>query len=203
MSKLEPVAGNKQATIKNFFTKTDPKEPKKQDFHGNHCTKNEILSDSDEETCEDKTVTKTGNSSCGASTSEYIINQSSSAVRENQLVCPVCSKDTFNNLAQLNSHLDQCLVADELVGNKTQSENNGVIRPTVYSCPICMVAFDASATSLQDFNNHVDTCLNRKTIKEMLKREAVPNEAKNQEKTVKRRKLNTGKQFGTIKQFFS
>ena len=87
--------------------------------------------------------------------------------------------------------------------NKTQSENNGVFRPTVYSCPICMVAFDASATSLQDFNNHVDTCLNRKTIKEMLKREAVPNGAKNQEKTVKRRKLNTGKHFGTIKQFFS
>ena len=130
--------------------------------------------------------------------------EKTSLTEQEDLVCPVCSKTDFTKLTDLNSHLDQCL------RSKVQPSENVDPKPRIsdLTCPLCSVVFDGSKTDLQFFNSHVDTCLNRQVIKDMLKRDSMSSDKssktalKSPIKSNKRRKLHS-KQSNTIEKFFS
>ena len=96
-------------------------------------------------------------------------------------ICPICNrKQDSLDLSEFNDHIDHCLTVqsmsapefnENLPRNDSSLENNASQKSPecdkqLFSCPICCL--ELSFRSLEDFNRHVDNCLSRGAIKEML-----------------------------------
>jgi len=143
--------------------------------------------------------------------------------------CPICFA-RFEALPELNGHLDLCLdkesggdagkardAACEVNTSAGTTEtgvcgvSNAVLREArsdldvqSLTCPVCSVVYDASGISLEQFNEHVDLCLNRGAIKRILQDDAIGSSEKKSAKSIspkKRRKLSTAR-FKSIDEFF-
>ncbi|CAK8690602.1 unnamed protein product [Clavelina lepadiformis] len=265
LSKLEPISGTTQTSIKKFFGKIDNiglkhkateqlavcgsshslfeknniveelDDPDEVDDKGGHCNPDEldVLSD-------DRFNLNLFNDKFGYN--GHQVNTDSELVLDTTLLCPVCGRNDFENLQYLNEHLDLCLCGKNSI---TQNEKNGNhkeialtsksvstaavdeesylsaieanktsdISDTVgvdFTCPICSVKFNASQTTLKYFNTHVDSCLNRKVIKNILQTDSKMSivsttkakASKDGGKPKKRRKIDSCKGH-TIDKFFS
>ena len=212
LSKLEPL-GSKQAKIKRFFTK--PGAKLKQTEKSDDCLPPEcdLAPREEDDGAGCSRVAETPASSRVDAKNHVTIDPNSSSANSSEFICPVCSS-TFGDLLELNRHLDSCLA------NKKHSEAEAAKRtksacwkpePSIveYQCPVCSVAFSSARTSLELFNDHVDSCLNRRAIKELLrsdaalsKRVTLAGKSGDATKSSKRRKIVT-KPRNTIDRFFT
>ena len=117
-----------------------------------------------------------------------------------RFVCPICGNTEFKSLSTLNEHMDLCLFVTNEKSNINNNNNNSKMTEnseskastststscsrsmqssrepsvddpeTVLVCPVCNI--QQQTNELLDFNKHVDACLNRGTIKEMLKQDS-------------------------------
>ena len=208
LSKLESPSSNKQSSIKRFFSKPESMQEvtianvtKLKDEIPNSCIVNEDAN---------KLETPSKPSTSNDIQKQEISNDKKTIVKvsesQQSFVCPSCSNCTFSELSALNVHLDQCLAENSKESEDQRSKNSSSI--TDLTCPICSVVFDSRKIDLQYFNSHVDSCLNRQAIKDIIKSDCSTysnnkkSAMKSPSKPAKRRKI-IPKQTNTIKSFFS
>lgn len=194
MSKLES-SESKSSNIKRFFTKSEAKQIETSEQ--NPTSENKMNLKEERPTCsrlerdDNNSSTIHKNRNCfkdQVSTNEDIIKNEPNL----KFTCPVCCLN-FSQLLDLNEHLDDCLVNKKpSIADKAQPSNDETPDPcdfsNQYQCPLCFVVFSPSDMSLDLFNKHIDSCLNRKAIKEILKNDV---SEKNSRITENRNKTNT------------
>uniref|UniRef100_UPI001939B725 DNA polymerase kappa-like n=1 Tax=Styela clava TaxID=7725 RepID=UPI001939B725 len=112
--------------------------------------------------------------------SEHILNPCNDAA-DKEINCPICEKE-FNDLCALNKHLDECgitqnneigiLEKQDKIEDNSVNNNDLTQQITCFTCPLCNATFCCQDITLEKFNTHVDSCLNRKTIMELVKSES-------------------------------
>ena len=208
MSKLETLSGHQQKTIKGFFAKpsSSSAEFKKPTFSAMEQTHADADINDDETFsffAENKVDFETEKLSIATkSDSEHQIKHNKSSknlIPDKNYVCPICSS-RFAELSKLDEHLEQCGVTEQKISGGKSTSSNSI---NDFTCPICLVVFN---TTLQLFNSHVDSCLSRQAIKDILKNDAcskiVRPAVKSPPKANKRRKV-IPKHTNTLEKFFS
>ncbi|ESO88103.1 hypothetical protein LOTGIDRAFT_234682 [Lottia gigantea] len=105
-----------------------------------------------------------------------------------KLICPVCDKEIYCGVNGMSLHVEKCLKgenskeptmevvpASDSVYQVTAPDKPQLSKPStscqssVFTCPICDQQKQCS--SLEEFNLHVDACLSKDTIKEILQQQ--------------------------------
>lgn len=108
--------------------------------------------------------------------------------------CPSCNNMKFSSLPVLNAHLDKCIstLKPDLGSEDSNSNSMEISISTNYIvCPVCNGTFNREDMSLTKFNTHVDGCLNRQTIKELVQTERRTSLRTNDSKSVRRKSSDT------------
>lgn len=87
-----------------------------------------------------------------------------------EFICPVCDEHPEDcvDLRTFNEHIDLCLFHTNDEKKEEKVEEKG--EDFAFKCPVCCVVLKSP---LDSFNAHVDACLNRSAIKEILSEESL------------------------------
>lgn len=110
----------------------------------------------------------------------------------------VCTKEKMPGLNNEPSEPCHLVEMQEQIDNNTVNVSSDssnifsiadeVANLSCMTCPVCNATFCAKDITLTKFNNHLDTCLNRKTIRELVKSESRPSHSQTTPASRKRRK---------------
>lgn len=161
MSKLEAFSSNNQATITRFF-KDGPESciaKSRNDLLEETESKQGVTHQSINNTvCVKVDLTEAGKI---IKKSEYKPDEKNDFLAQKQSF----NSDKMTTHNQLNG--ESSIVSDA-------SENTSIDEfdpPNDMTCPICNVVYSAVSFTLQQFNTHVDSCLSRQEIKQIIKEE--------------------------------